>query len=145
MAALYRGVHRHRQKSISLFTTEAELYSLSDCLQEIMWLQRVLTELGYPQPSLRVGPGISNSGNAIFEDNKGCQDGLKNFGTTAGRAKHMGIRKNFVQQQVNIGTISVAECASEEMVADLLTKPVGSVVHRKLFSQLMGIVIPFRG
>ena len=51
-----------------------------------------------------------------------------------------------MQQQVNIGTISVTECASEDMlVADLLTKPaVGSVVYRKLFSQLMGIVTPFR-
>ena len=60
------------------------------------------------------------------------------------RSKHMGIRKNFVQQQVNVGTISVTECSSEEMVADLLTKPVGSVIHRKLFAQLMGIMIPFR-
>jgi hypothetical protein len=51
----------------------------------------------------------------------------------------MGIRKNFVQQQVNIGTISFTECASEDMVADLLTKPVGSIVYRKLINQLMGL------
>ena len=34
--------------------------------------------------------------------------------------------------------------SSEEMVADLLTKPVGYVIHRKLFAQLMGIMIPCR-
>ena len=134
----------HRQKSVSLSTTEAELYSLSDCLQEVIWLQRVLIELGYPQPTMRVGPGLSNSGTVIYEDNKGARDGSKNYGSVAGRSKHMGIRKNFVQWHVNVGTISVTECSSEEMVADLLTKPVGSVIHRKLFAQLMGIMIPFR-
>jgi hypothetical protein len=50
----------------------------------------------------------------------------------------MGVRKNFVQQHVNIGIISVTECASEDMVADLLTKPVGTTVYRKLYNQLMG-------
>ena len=134
----------HRQKSVSLSTTEAELYSLSDCLQEVIWLQRVLIELGYPQPTMRVGPGLSNSGTVIYEDNKGARDGSKNYGSVAGRSKHMGIRKNFVQWHVNVGTISVTECSSEEMVADLLTKPVGSVVHRKLFAQLMGIMLPCR-
>ena len=134
----------HRQKSISLSTTEAELYSLSDCLQEVIWLQRVLTELGYPQPALRVGPGLSNSGTVIYEDNKGCRDGSKNFGSAAGRAKHMGVRKNFVQAHVNIGTISVTECSSADMVADLLTKPIGAVVYRKLYNQLMGNCTPPR-
>jgi hypothetical protein len=113
------------------------LYSLSYCLQEIIWLQRVLTELGYPQPALRVGSALSNSGTVIYEDNKGCRDGARNFGSMAGRAKHMGVRKNFVQQHVNIGIISVTECASEDMVADLLTKPVGTTVYRKLYNQLI--------
>ena len=134
----------HRQKSISLSTTEAELYSLSDCLQEVIWLQRVLTELGYPQPALRVGPGLSNSGTVIYEDNKGCRDGSKNFGSAARRAKHMGVRKIFVQSHVNIGTISVTECSSADMVADLLTKPIGAVVCRKLYNQLMGYCTPTR-
>ncbi len=47
--------------------------------------------------------GLSNSGTVIYEDNKGCRDGSKNFGSAAGRAKHMGVRKNFVQAHVNIG------------------------------------------
>ena len=80
----------------------------------------------------------------IYEDNKGCRDGSKNFGSAAGRAKHMGVKKNFVQAHVNIGTISVTECSSADMVADLLTKPIGAVVYRKLYNQLMSNCTPLR-
>jgi hypothetical protein len=128
----------HLQKSVSTSTTEAELYSLSDCLKEIIFMQRVLAELGWSQPRIRGGRAISNSGTAVFEDNKGCRDTSQNNGYVSGRAKHIDIRRNFVLSQVALGVICVCECSTDDMVADLLTKAVTKEVHLKLRDRLMG-------
>jgi hypothetical protein len=128
----------HLQKSVSTSTTEAELYSLSDCLKEIIFMQRILAELGWAQPRIRAGRAISNSGTAVFEDNKGCRDTTQNNGYVSGRAKHIDIRRNFVQSHVALGVICVCECSTDDMVADLLTKAVAKDVHLKLRDRLMG-------
>jgi hypothetical protein len=81
-------------------------------------MQRILAELGWAQPRIRAGRAISNSGTALFEDNKGC--------------------RNFVQSHVALGVMCVCECSTDDMVADLLTKAVAKDVHLKLRDRLMG-------
>jgi hypothetical protein len=56
----------------------------------------------------------------------------------SGRAKHIDIRRNFVQSHVALGVICECECSTDDMVADLLTKAVTKEVHLKLRDRLMG-------
>ena len=138
----------HRQKSVSISTTEAELYSLSDATKEVIWVQRILGELGFAQPRVRAGTGIgnsgtcigSNSGTTIFEDNAGCRDTVRQNGGVNGRAKHIDIRRNFLQSHVAVGTLCVAVCPTVHMVADVLTKNLGSQIFSRLFGRLMGSI-----
>ena len=128
----------HKQKSVSISTTEAELYSMSDCLKEVLYIQRILGELGFPQPVRRAGVGISNSGTVVWEDNKGCRDTSQNNGSVSGRAKHIDVRRNFIQYHVYLGAICVSECSTDDMIADLLTKSVSKNTLHSLRDRLMG-------
>jgi hypothetical protein len=113
------------------------LYSLSDCLKEINFTQRILGEPGLSQLRIPAGRAISNSGTAVFEANKGCRDTSQNNGFVSGRAKHIDIRRNFVQSHVALGVLCVCEFSTDDMVADLLTKAVSKYVHLKLRDRLI--------
>ena len=58
----------------------------------------------------------------IYEDNQGCiamaGDPVKH-----GRTKHIDIRYHYVWDMILAGEIFVIYCPSEEMIADVLTKP----------------------
>ena len=97
---------------------------------------------------MRAGTGIgnsgtcigSNSGTAIFEDNAGCRDTVRQNGGVNGRAKHIDIRRNFLQSHVAVGTLCVAVCPTVHMVADVLTKNLGLQIFSRLFGRLMGSI-----
>ena len=57
-----------------------------------------------------------------MEDNQGAIALAKNPVAHA-RTKHIDIRFHYVREAVQEGTITLSYCPSEEMIADLLTKP----------------------
>ena len=67
-----------KQKAVALSTAEAEYMALSEVAKEIIWLRRVLKQLGYPQefPTL------------IYEDNQSCISWVTGDGSGM-RAKHI--------------------------------------------------------
>ena len=99
-----------KQKSVALSTTEAEFMALSEGLKLVLWLRFLLDELDCAQ----MDPTV------IKEDNQGAvtwgQEGVRH-------AKHVSIRKNFVKENVQKGSIQLEYCATNDMTADVLTKP----------------------
>jgi alpha-D-ribose 1-methylphosphonate 5-triphosphate synthase subunit PhnL len=75
---------------------------------------------------------------AIHEDNQSCIALSKNSMTT-GRSKHMGVRYHFCRVKVESGDIKVQHCATENMLADVQTKPLVSARHSKLCNAIMGL------
>ena len=134
-----------RQATVAASTTEAELYSLADCMKEVKWLQMLLAELGFPQPAKTPGSGglhavsnsKKNSGSVIFEDNMGCLQVSQNR-VYHQRTKHIDVQWFFALQYVEDGLMCVAPVSTEHQVADLLTKGVGGVVLLRLRPKLMG-------
>ena len=57
----------------------------------------------------------------IFEDNQSAICLAKNP-QFHGRAKHIGIKYHFIQEQVEKETVELQYCPTEEMIADMLTK-----------------------
>jgi hypothetical protein len=58
---------------------------------------------------------------------------------TTGRNKHTDVRYHFCREEVESGDIDVQYCATENMLADVLTKPLVSARHIKLCNAIMGL------
>ena len=116
-----------KQSVVALSTSEAEYVSLSTCAQEAIWLRRLLNSIKAIPP----GPTVIN------EDNQGAIAIAKNP-IAHGRTKHIDIRYHFIRETIQDRSIELCYCPSEEMIADLLTKPLSKGKFEKL-RELMGI------
>ena len=100
-----------KQSTVALSTAEAEYVALSAAIQECMWIQRLLSELGNPPD----GP------TTILEDNQSSIAMARNP-QFHGRAKHINIKHHFVREQGSNGSTKLQYCPTEDMLADVLTK-----------------------
>lgn len=100
-----------KQSVVALSTAEAEYVAVSSATQEIVWLRRLLAEIGYPEK----GPTL------LWEDNQGTIAIARNP-VSHGRTKHIDIRHHFVREAVINKIVDLKYCPTEYMVADILTK-----------------------
>ena len=117
-----------RQDTVAKSSTEAEYVSLSSATQEVIWLHRLLKNLGisvlFPT--------------TIYEDNQGAIDISRNP-KHHDRTKHIDVCHHFVRERVAAGDVSVVYCPTSEMTADIMTKGLGAVKFRK-FRDALGVV-----
>ena len=110
-----------KQKVVALSSTEAEYVAASLACQEAVWLRALLGEIGFDQTQPTV----------IKEDNQGTIALSKNPKYHP-RTKHIDIKYHFVRDKVLNKEVPLEYCPSEEMVADLLTKPLGKTLFQRL-------------
>jgi hypothetical protein len=113
-----------RQHAITLSTTEAEYYALTEAAKEAIWLQSLLKELGYKGKDLR--PILING------DNTGSLD-LEN---PEQRAKHIDIRMHYVRQEVRNGNITLNYIPTANQTADGFTKPLSGPKHESFLGSI---------
>lgn len=101
-----------KQTVVSLSTTEAEFVALSDTAKEVVWLRNVLADFGYKQ----------TNPTTIYEDNRSCLNLIKDE-KLSNRTKHIDTKYHFVKDYVDKKIIECVYCPTEEMLADMLTKP----------------------
>ena len=101
-----------KQAIVALSTSEAEYIALSVATQEAVWLRRLLVDL----------KGNSVCPTVMMEDNQGTIAMARNPVSHA-RTKHIDIRYHYVRETVQKKVISLNYCPSENMTADILTKP----------------------
>ena len=65
--------------------------------------------------------------------------------STSDRSRHIHIRNNYVGQFVENGQIKVIHCPTKNMIADILTKPLGVSQFLYLRDYLLGYKIPAKG
>jgi len=112
-----------KQQSVALSTTGAEYIALSQCAQEIVWIRRLLQE---------IGDGVMPP-TKVFEDNQGAIQLARNPGSSR-RTRHIDIRFHFTREAMEEGVIDIVYCHTKDMTADLLTKP----IPRQQFETLRG-------
>lgn len=91
---------------------EAEYIALSDTVKEAKWLKRLLNDFG-----VEINEPVT-----LFEDNQSC---LK-FATEekfSNRSKHIDTKYYSVKDSIDKGIIKCVYCPTDEMVADMMTKP----------------------
>lgn len=117
-----------KQPVISVSSTEAELYSLSEGVREAIWIRKFLNEIqfGTTKPTI------------IEQDNKSTIAIAKNP-IHHQRVKHIDIKLNHMRQYLDKQELVLRWCATEDMIADILTKALPAPQHQR-FTRLMGYV-----
>lgn len=114
------------QTSVAQSSTEAEYVALTECARTLIWCRALLTEMGFPQEK----PSI------VAQDNKNTMDIANSYKQHPG-IKHIDIKHHFIRDRIlNIGDVKLLKKPTEEMEADLLTKPLAYPVFSYLRSKL---------
>ena len=99
-----------RQPVIATSTSESEYIALLPCLQECLWIKRLLNELGYKQRTVQ-----------IFEDNEACIALAKNPQNHK-RTRHIQVRYHWIRDVVRNGEVSLTPIKTDQQLADIFTK-----------------------
>ena len=115
-----------KQQCVTLSSTEAEYVALSEACRELLWLLKLMSDVG-EKPTEPV---------VVCEDNQSCISMLNNNGSSR-KSKHIDTRYNFVRDLVAKRVVAVKYCPTEQMVADILTKPLPRVKLGSLRKEIM--------
>jgi hypothetical protein len=102
-----------KQKIIVKSSTEAELVGVSEGLGQVIWLRNFITALGYT-----LGPA------KVMQDNESTLALIRNGRSNSARTRHISIRYFFVTDRVKMGEIAMEWVNTNDMISDMLTKPV---------------------
>ncbi|KAL4580545.1 hypothetical protein LXL04_016743 [Taraxacum kok-saghyz] len=120
-----------KQNTVSRSSTESEYRALGSLTCEVMWVIKVLTDLGLKN-LLPVDMLCDNESaiklalNPVFHE----------------KTKHFEIDVHFVREKIAKGVVSLVKVESKKQNADILTKSLGTVQHCFLCDRL-GLVNPF--
>ena len=114
------------QKRVALSSAEAEYRAASICTKEILWLRRLLKELGFAQ----------TKPTTLFEDNHACIKMIENP-LVSERNKHIEMDVHFIRDHYILGSIKPTYVPTLKQTADLMTKNLG----RPLFEQFTRAVL----
>jgi hypothetical protein len=116
-----------KQKVVSKSTAEAELIAQSDGVALGSWALQFLEEQGYILPKV-----------IVYEDNKATITLAQKGSPTSERSRHIRIRFFFIKQFIDSKEMELIYCPTEDMIADILTKPLSGELFRKLRDYLLG-------
>jgi hypothetical protein len=116
-------------KSVTLSSTEAEYFALSEVTKEAIFIKQVIDSIG-----LALEFPIT-----VKVDNVGAIYLAKNYSTSQ-RTKHIDIRTHFVREFVEDGIIKVVFVKSEDNDADIFTKNTTEELFKKHSKKMIDIV-----
>ena len=116
-----------KQKLVTKSTTEAELVAFDDALDMTMWISEICQQIGYrfSKPCL------------LFQDNQSAIH-ILNQGRMVKKRGNIGIRFEYILEQLKLGTITVSYVRTENMRADLMTKALHGTHFTEAVSQVLG-------
>jgi hypothetical protein len=116
-----------RQTVVALSSAEAEYRALTPAAQEAIWLRGLSADLEMPCSDPMI----------IYEDNKSAICIAENTLVSA-KTKHIQIREHFIRDCVQSKLIALVHCPTDQMIADILTKPL-SRVKFEVLRKAMGV------
>ena len=101
-----------KQTIVTKSSMEAELVAASDLLNEALSLQRFLVAQGHEEKPV-----------ILYQDNQSCMHTIASGKAGSKKTRHIDIRHFWIKQYVDRGIVIVTKIATEEMPANILTKP----------------------
>jgi hypothetical protein len=108
------------QKSVTLSSSEAEYFALSEAAKEIKFVYMILQSMGI-QIKTPIKVRVDNVG-AIY---------MSGMNTTSNRTKHIDIRYHFVREYVEDKFIDIVYVRTKENDADIFTKNVDGTTYEE--------------
>lgn len=118
-----------KQKLNSKSSFEAELIGLSDRLPQVIWTRYWLQSQGY-----KVNPA------KVYQDNMSTIAVIKKGKSTSMNSRHVNIRYFFAKDRADNKEIEIEYKKTDEMVADILTKPLQGKKFLELRKTLMNLI-----
>jgi hypothetical protein len=116
-----------KQKLVSRSSTESELIALNEGLPEVIWAKQFMENMGFPQNMI-----------TVFEDNKSTIIlANKNNGSTLSKTKHIQVRFYYVRELIQQKEINIVYLPTEDMIADILTKPMAGWLFKELRDKIL--------
>lgn len=116
-----------KQASVALSTMEAEYAALAEVSKEVVYLKRLLNYIGFEK---YVEFPIH-----IYCDNQSAIELSKNA-VLHKRSKHIDISFHFTRELVEKKEIKVTYLRTDQMLADILTKPLPKIKHQRCVRML---------
>ena len=113
-------------KTVALSSQDAELMALSDCARDVIFLQNLLSSIGYDVPKVTING--DNVGSLFVAENPGDHQ----------KSKHIEVRYFFIRQKIEEGRIVLHFVTTNKQLADGLTKALSKSPHQESFSVIMG-------
>ena len=101
-----------KQKIVTKSSTEAELVALSDLASLVIWSRDFLLAQGEP-----AGPAT------VSQDNQSTMALAARGASVSERTRHINIRHYWMKDRVDSGDIQIMYTPTEDMIADIFTKP----------------------
>ena len=118
-----------KQKIVTKSTCESESVGASDKAGLLIHFQEFLVNQGYEI--------AMNTPGVLYQDNQSAIKLQVNGKSSSHRTKHISIRNFWLKDQVARGIITIEYLSTDEMIADLLTKPLQGALFYKFRKQLM--------
>jgi len=109
-----------QQRSVTLSSSEAEYYALSEAVKEVRFIYQLLKEMGF-DVELPITVRVDNIGAIFMAENMQVSQ----------RTKHIDTRLRFVNQYVDDGFIKIKFVGTNDNDADLFTKNLGKDAHER--------------
>jgi hypothetical protein len=120
------GGKSSKQKLVTKSSTEAEVVALSDGAGSAVAMGYFLAAQGY-----------ANHGPVIVEqDNQACLAMMEKGRSTSEKTRHIDIRYFFTKDRVDAGELKLVYVPTEDLVADIMTKPLQGALFVKLRNKL---------
>jgi hypothetical protein len=114
-------------------STETELYAADMFMPEMLWLLYFIQALGYEGECV-----------GLYQDNISTQLLIKNGKMSSEKkTKHIKAKFFFIKDRVDNGEIRVKDCPTEEIWADIMTKPLQGTVLRVMRAELMNCPVKY--
>lgn len=118
-------LHKSKQQQlVALSTCEAEYVASSLAARDIVWINRLFSELG-----------VDKTSTTLYMDNQSAIRLIKNP-EFHGRTKHFDIRVHYIRDQFNNREFSLEYINTQEQRADILTKSLSPKVHTQMVAKM---------
>ncbi|KAJ0455580.1 putative RNA-directed DNA polymerase [Helianthus annuus] len=114
-----------KQKVVALSSAEAEFRGIARGLAEVLWIRKLLNEIGFHQ----------NEASRIMCDNKAAIQISENP-VQHDRTKHVEVDRHFIKEKIETGIIELPFVRSQNQLADILTKAVNENIFNHCLNKL---------
>jgi hypothetical protein len=115
-----------KQSIIATSSMEAEYIALSSTVKEALWIRKLIKEFNGDQEPVE-----------IKEDNQACIR-FAYDSNHSDRTKHIDVRYLFIKERIEKNQVKIGYCPTNDMVADVFTKPLGPILFSR-FVELLGV------